>query len=252
MAWNHHTIISFLAYLHYFEKIKVGLWDRLAVCAFACVCVCPPEQRLNAWTNLYKTWYVYHDTWSHLNGLRHKSLPSVCGSVWISLLDNGSVNTFPRQRIRAKIEQLLDASFPMRSVSYQTRVCGSACISRRHVALHASHAALPMVTPKFRPAVALQMLNQNFTNAALPMWYKNEFRWYAVKPRLNLFPSSFIPFRFLNIHPLSLEVRFVADEMALRQVFLQASSVPSCQPLFHHSSIHIYHWLLRCAIALTR
>jgi hypothetical protein len=30
-----------------------------------------------------------------------------------------------------------------------------------HIALHASHAALPMVTPKFRSNVAFTMLDQN-------------------------------------------------------------------------------------------
>jgi hypothetical protein len=33
---------------------------------------------LNGWTNLYETWHVYHGTWAHLNGVLHKSLPSVC------------------------------------------------------------------------------------------------------------------------------------------------------------------------------
>jgi hypothetical protein len=32
-----------------------------------------------------------------------------------------------------------------------------------HVLLHASHTALPIVTIKFRPNVALPMLGQNFT-----------------------------------------------------------------------------------------
>jgi hypothetical protein len=41
------------------------------------------------------------------------------------LLGNGLVNTFPCQRIQATIEELLDVSFCMRSVSYQRRVCGS-------------------------------------------------------------------------------------------------------------------------------
>jgi hypothetical protein len=26
-------------------------------------------QLLNAWTNLYETWYVYHGTWANLNGI---------------------------------------------------------------------------------------------------------------------------------------------------------------------------------------
>jgi hypothetical protein len=42
------------------------------------------------------------------------------GSVKIlSLLGNGSVKTLPLQRTHSTIEELLDASFSMRSVSYQ-------------------------------------------------------------------------------------------------------------------------------------
>jgi hypothetical protein len=93
------------------------------------VCLYPPTQTFQClnqslW-NLLCT--VYHDTWAHLNGVLHIYLSSVCASVWISdlsLLGNGSVNTFPRQRIHATIE-LLDASFSVRSASYQRRVCGS-------------------------------------------------------------------------------------------------------------------------------
>jgi hypothetical protein len=46
--------------------------------------VCPPYKRLNGWTNLYETWYVYHGTWAHLNGILHKSIPSVCVSLCVS------------------------------------------------------------------------------------------------------------------------------------------------------------------------
>jgi hypothetical protein len=41
-------------------------------------------------------------------------------------------------------------------------------VAKYHVALHASHVALPMVTSKFRPDVALPMFDQNFTDSALP------------------------------------------------------------------------------------
>jgi hypothetical protein len=61
---------------------------------------------LNAWTNLYETWYVCHGTWAHLNGVLHKSLPSVCMSLCVSLLSllgKGSVKCIPpfvaRQRL---------------------------------------------------------------------------------------------------------------------------------------------------------
>jgi hypothetical protein len=48
--------------------------------AITLLCVCmrnSPYQVSNAWTSLYETWYVSHDTWAHLNDVQHKSLPSV-------------------------------------------------------------------------------------------------------------------------------------------------------------------------------
>jgi hypothetical protein len=47
--------------------------------------------------------------------------PSHMSSYPLSLLGNGSVKTFPRQRIYVTIEKLLDASFSNRSVSYQEK-----------------------------------------------------------------------------------------------------------------------------------
>jgi hypothetical protein len=76
------------------------------------VCLCiPPYHLLNAWTNLYETWYAYHGTLAHLNGVLPKSIPTICVSVCVillSLLDNGSVNTFPLQRIHSTAGQVLD------------------------------------------------------------------------------------------------------------------------------------------------
>jgi hypothetical protein len=62
------------------KKIKVCLWDLLAVC----VSLYPPVSLLNAWSNIYEPRYVYHGTWAHLNGTLHKSLPSGCVSVCVS------------------------------------------------------------------------------------------------------------------------------------------------------------------------
>jgi hypothetical protein len=42
-----------------------------------CVCLCIPLLNLNSWKNLCETWYVYHGTWAHLNGVIKISLPSV-------------------------------------------------------------------------------------------------------------------------------------------------------------------------------
>jgi hypothetical protein len=45
-----------------------------------CCLFIPPIK--NAWSSVYESWYVYHGTWPHLNGVLHKSLPSVCVSVY--------------------------------------------------------------------------------------------------------------------------------------------------------------------------
>jgi hypothetical protein len=87
-----------------------------------CLSVNPPpinffEYRNQSLWNLYVR--VYNGTWAHFNGVLHESLPSDYVSVrvsFLSLLGNGSVTTFPQQRIQATIEELLD-----------TCVCGSVC-----------------------------------------------------------------------------------------------------------------------------
>jgi hypothetical protein len=89
-----------------------------------CLDVCvSPSQLLIAWASLYETWYVHHDTWAHLNGVLHKSLPSVCVSLCVSLLSllgNCSVRSSCRN------EELLEAPFSIRSVLYERKV-GFSC-----------------------------------------------------------------------------------------------------------------------------
>jgi hypothetical protein len=78
----------------------------------------PPPSTFE-WPNQY-LWNlvctVYYGTWTHLNSLRHKSLPSVCVCMCIplfllgnssvkdplSLLGNGSVKTSPRKRMHTQ------------------------------------------------------------------------------------------------------------------------------------------------------
>jgi hypothetical protein len=43
--------------LSFSEQVKVGLWAHHAVCVSVHRL---PYQLLNAWTNIYETWYVYH------------------------------------------------------------------------------------------------------------------------------------------------------------------------------------------------
>jgi hypothetical protein len=87
-----------LAYFHYLEKNKCRL--------MLCVSANPPYRLLNDWTSLYETWCVYHGTWAHLNGVLHKSLPSVCVSVCISLPSlqgKGSVKCIPSFIVRQQL-----------------------------------------------------------------------------------------------------------------------------------------------------
>jgi hypothetical protein len=49
----------------------------------------------------------------------------VCILNPLSLLGNGSINTFSWQRIYATIKEWLEASFSIRPMSYQMTVCGS-------------------------------------------------------------------------------------------------------------------------------
>jgi hypothetical protein len=76
----------------------------------------PPHELLNGWTNLYETWYIYHGTWAHFNGMFRKSLPSVCVSVCLSLLSLLGKHIPAAMNTHAIELQLLDASFYMRSV----------------------------------------------------------------------------------------------------------------------------------------
>jgi hypothetical protein len=48
-----------LVYFVHSEGIKVGLYNQCDVC------VSSPLWILNGWTNLYETWYVYHDCWAY-------------------------------------------------------------------------------------------------------------------------------------------------------------------------------------------
>jgi hypothetical protein len=53
-----------------------------------------PSSTSECLNSLYETWYVCRDTWAHLNGVLHKSLPPVCVSVCVSLLGNSWTRHF--------------------------------------------------------------------------------------------------------------------------------------------------------------
>jgi hypothetical protein len=109
-------ILSFFRPIFYIlKKIKVGLWDHHAVCVSV---YHPTHQPQNTSTNHSETWYVYHGTWAHLNGVLHKSIPSVCVSVCVSLLSllgKGFVKCIPPLVFRQQLGKHVPAAMNTRS-----------------------------------------------------------------------------------------------------------------------------------------
>jgi hypothetical protein len=85
-----------------------------------CVSVYTLYQFLSARTNLYEISYVYHGTWAHLNGLLHKSLSSVCMYMFPLIIARQRLfkNVTSATNTHVTIEELLDTSFSLQSVSY--------------------------------------------------------------------------------------------------------------------------------------
>jgi hypothetical protein len=88
LAW----ITSFIIYFYYFillsllKKLKLdyeinmlSVWLRVYIYVSL-------FWTFDSWTSPHETLYMYHDSWFHLNGVRHKSLPlffvSVCASLY--------------------------------------------------------------------------------------------------------------------------------------------------------------------------
>jgi hypothetical protein len=119
------TIFSLLYLFWKNESMLCTYFEKTKVC---CLCVNPPYKLLNAWTNLYETWYVCHGTWAHLSGVLHKSLPSVCVSLCVSvllLLGKGSVKCIPPFVAR----QLLGKHVPAaKSTRNNNRIVGHVCL----------------------------------------------------------------------------------------------------------------------------
>jgi hypothetical protein len=98
---NNNNPFQFYAHWDLFLVISLRSWfwkNKSRLMRSAC-CLCTlPYQRLNGLINLYETVYVYHGTWAHLNGVLHKSLPSVCAIV----ARQGLGKTLPQQRIHTQ------------------------------------------------------------------------------------------------------------------------------------------------------
>jgi hypothetical protein len=86
-----------------------------------CLCVCVSAS-INFWRP--EPVFMKLGTWAHLNGVLHKSLPSVCVSVCfppIVARQRLARNVTAAVNTQAPIEKLLNASFYMRSVSYKKK-----------------------------------------------------------------------------------------------------------------------------------
>jgi hypothetical protein len=81
-------ILNFFGLLSLFWKNKKCRLIRSPCCP----CIIP----IHFWMSnqFYKTRYVYHGTWAHLNSVLHKSLLGVCMCSHISLLRNGFIKTY--------------------------------------------------------------------------------------------------------------------------------------------------------------
>jgi hypothetical protein len=98
-----------------FSLLSLFWKDEVGLCELRAVCLSVVPSLLNFWMPepiFMKLGMYIMATEPISTVLLHKSLPSVCVSVCVSLLwllSKGLVKTFLRQRIHAKTEELLDA-----------------------------------------------------------------------------------------------------------------------------------------------
>jgi hypothetical protein len=114
---------NFLTYFPNFGKNKSRpMWSPCCLCVWV-----PPLSTFECLNQFLMKLYVRNDTGAHLNGVLHKSQPSVCVFVCVSLLIVARQrfgDTFLWQRIHATIEELLEASFSIQFVSYEKKSVG--------------------------------------------------------------------------------------------------------------------------------
>jgi hypothetical protein len=106
-----------------------------------------------------------------------------------SFLGNGSINTFPRQRIRMQQQRycwkrcflfspckgvIRKKYGATESVVFLDPRANAELVPKFHVALHASHAALPLVISKFGPKIAPP------PNASSKFYYNSALRLHAL------------------------------------------------------------------------
>jgi hypothetical protein len=144
-------------------------------------CLCVPHQLLNAWTNLYKTWYVYHGTWVHFSGILHKSLLPVCVSACVSPHPIVARQLFCRHVYAATNTRNNRINVGRVVFYYEVRV-----VLKESVSLYV-----------YSPIVARQRLGKYVPAAPKNYWRRN-FIWYpcCIKEKYGI--SAFYNFLFIN------------------------------------------------------
>jgi hypothetical protein len=106
----------------FFNQISL-FWKNESTSSPRCLCVhvrvCALCQLLNCWTYVYDTWYLYHDTGYFVN-LSHQSVFLYVYPLLVARQRLGK-NITAATNTHATIEELFDASFSVRCLSYQSR-----------------------------------------------------------------------------------------------------------------------------------
>jgi hypothetical protein len=126
LSWNKTPIWGLRPDLYYRQTVAgLLIWDSYErtilitkvrfVITMLSVCLCIP---LISYWMAEPVFMMSSGTWAHLDCVLHKSLPiSLCVYVCIPL--RLSKNVTAATNIHATVEELLDASFSVRSMSYQ-------------------------------------------------------------------------------------------------------------------------------------
>jgi hypothetical protein len=162
---------------------------RLWICSY---------QISNAWTNLYETWHVHHGTGAHLKSAFHKSLPSICVCMCIPTIvarQRLGKHVTAEKNTHAIIEELLDASFSLRSVSYQRQV-GDQFFSELLIHMTSPHACYM--------SVSYNLPRCNFLHPPVTRSQKMAFLHVGVGHRLTITHHKSIS-RNSQVHSLHIE-----------------------------------------------
>jgi hypothetical protein len=119
LGWLQSKGVGFLAYFPYFEEIKVGLWDHHAVCVSPHINFRIPEQFFMKFGM-----YIMTPEPASTTYCINPSRQSVCLYVYPHTVARQRLgkNVTASSNTHATIEELLDASFPMQSVSYRRKM----------------------------------------------------------------------------------------------------------------------------------